>query len=180
MDIYFDFTCPYSRRTGRWWQELQQEARWRPFLLREAHREDGGPAEWDREDALEHVSVLALALHEALHLLDGDAEAFRRRAMELFEDGHVDAQALRELASSAAGRQLEEQEVGDGLRRVGQSHQHAVSLHVFGAPTLVSDGGSAYLKLAEQPEPARAHAVYEAVLAVLQGTPEVAEIKRPA
>ncbi len=50
---------------------------------------------------------------------------------------------------------------------------------MFGTPTLVSGGASAYLKLAEQPTPARTRRVYDAVMAVLTDTPEVAEIKRP-
>jgi hypothetical protein len=66
LDIYFDFTRPYSRRTGRWWQELNEPARWRPFVLREVHRDDDGPAAWDRDDALDDVSGLALGLHEAV------------------------------------------------------------------------------------------------------------------
>jgi predicted RNA-binding protein with EMAP domain len=36
-----------------------------------------------------------------------------------------------------------------------------------------------YLKLAEQPARGRARAVHDAVLAVLSGAPEIAEIKRP-
>jgi hypothetical protein len=62
---------------------------------------------------------------------------------------------------------------------VARSHQDAVGLGVFGTPTLVDGGASAYLKLAEQPAPGRARAVHDAVLAVLSGAPEVAEIKRP-
>jgi hypothetical protein len=58
IEVYFDFTCPYSRRAGRWWRELGEPARWRPFLLRENNRDGDGPAEWDREGALRHVSVL--------------------------------------------------------------------------------------------------------------------------
>ena len=179
MDIYFDFTCPYSRRTGRWWRELGEPARWRPFLLREAHRDDDGPPEWDREDALERVSVLALALHEAIDTLGGDVDAYRWETMEWFEQRRVQGQQLRELAGRVLSRDLEDEVVQHGLPRVGQSHQQALSLKVFGAPTFVTDGGSAYLKLAEQPTPDRVRAVYDAVVVVLDQTPEVAEIKRP-
>ena len=179
MDIYFDFTCPYSRRTGRWWRELGEPARWRPFLLREAHRDDGGPAEWQRDDALDHLSVLALALHEAVEAVGGDVPAYRWEAMELFEQGRVDGQQLREKAAGAAGAGLDDGAVRTALRSVGQWHEQALSLQVFGTPTLVTRGARAYLKLAEQPAPERARAVYDAVLAVLNDTPEVAEIKRP-
>ena len=180
MDVYFDFTCAYSRRTGRWWRELAEPARWRPFLLREAHRADDGPAEWQRDDALERVSVLALALHEAVDAAGGDVAAYRWQTMELFERGRVDAQQLRRVAAGVGGRDLDDQSVGHGLRAVGQSHQHALSLQVFGTPTFVGERGSAYLKLAEEPTRARARAVHDAVLAVVNDTPEVAEIKRPS
>ena len=179
MDVYFDFTCAYSRRTGRWWQELAEPARWRPFVLREAHREGDGPAEWERDDALERISVLALALHEAVDAGGGDVAAYRWQAMQMFEGGRVGHRELRELAARILGKTLDDRSVGEGLRSVGESHQHALSLQVFGTPTFVGGNGSAYLKLTDQPTPARARAVYDAVLAVVNHTPEVAEIKRP-
>ncbi len=179
IDVYFDFTCPYSRRTGRWWRELDEPARWRPFLLRESHRDDDGPAEWDREDALVRVSVLALALHEAVEAAGGDVAAYRWTAMEMFDRGRVEGQQLRELAARVVGRYLDDEAVRAALRSVGQSHEQALSLKVFGTPTLVSGGASTYLKLTEQPTPARTRRVYDAVMAVLTDTPEVAEIKRP-
>jgi hypothetical protein len=179
IDVYFDFTCPYSRRTGRWWRELDEPARWRPFLLRESHRDDDGPAEWDRDDALAHLSVLVLALHEAVDAVGGDTASYRWRAIDAFDAGPVDGQALRALASDAAGQDLDGEALREGLARVARSHQDAVGLGVFGTPTLVDGGASAYLKLAEQPARGRARAVHDAVLAVLSGAPEVAEIKRP-
>jgi hypothetical protein len=74
IDVYFDFTCPYSRRTARWWRELDESARWRPFLLRESHREDDGA----------RVSVLALALHEAVDVAGLDPAVYRWRAVDAF------------------------------------------------------------------------------------------------
>jgi hypothetical protein len=179
IDVYFDFTCPYSRRTGRWWRELDEPARWRPFLLRESDRDDDGPAEWDRDDALHRVSVLALALHEAVDAAGGGTASYRWRAIDAFDAGRVDGQALRALAADAAGEDLDGQALREGLTRVARSHQDAVALGVFGTPTLADGGARAYLKLAEQPAAGRARAVHDAVLAVLAGTPEVAEIKRP-
>jgi hypothetical protein len=179
IDVYFDFTCPYSRRTGRWWRELDEPARWRPFLLRESHRDDDGPAEWDRDDALAHLSVLALALHEAVDAVGGDTASYRWRAIDAFDAGPVDGPALRSLAADTAGQDLDSGALREGLARVSRSHQDAVGLQVFGTPTLVDGGAHAYLKLAEEPAPGRARPVLDAVLAVLTGAPEVAEIKRP-
>ena len=179
IDVYFDVTCPYSRRAGRWWRELGEPARWRPYLLRESHRNDDGPAEWDRADALVHLSVLALALHKAVEAAGGDTASYRWRAIDAFDAGRVDGPALRALATDAAGQDLDSEALREGLARVARSHQDAVGLGAFGTPTLVDGGARAYLKLAEQPAPGRARPVLDAVLAVLSGTPEVAEIKRP-
>lgn len=180
IDIYFDFTCPYSRRAGRWWRELGEPASWRPFLLRENNRDDDGPAEWDREDALSHVSVLALALHEAVHTAGGDVSAYRWAVVDLFENGPVDVQALHQHAAAAVGSELDDEQVRGGLAEVARSHRDALALAVFGTPTLVDGDAAAYLKLAAQPSPERVRAVFSAVDAVLHGTPEVAEIKRPS
>lgn len=179
MDVYFDFSCPYSRRTARWLGGLDEAARWRPFLLRESHRDDDGPADWDRPDALARISVLALALHEAIDDVQGDTASYRSRAVDAFDAGRVDGQLLRALAQEAAGRRLDDQALRDGLGRVAASHRDAVALGVFGTPTLVDGDAIAYLKLAEQPAPDRAIAVLDAVLTVLRATPEVQEIKRP-
>jgi hypothetical protein len=179
LDIYFDFTCPYSRRTARWWRELGEPGRWRPFLLREAHRNDDGPPEWDRDDALQHVSVLALALHEAVQATGADVDAYRHQAIDLFESGPVDAHTLRQLAARVTGRDLDEETTRAGLAGVAQAHGVALSLGVFGTPTFVGSTGAAYVKLDQQPNTARARAVHQAVVAVLDDTPEVAEIKRP-
>ncbi len=179
IDVYFDFSCPYSRRTARWLTGLDEPARWRPFLLRESHRDDDGPAEWDRPDALARISVLALALHEAIDAVEGDTASYRSRAVDAFDAGRVDPPALRALAEDAAGRGLDDQALRGGLARVAASHRDAFALGVFGTPTLVDGDASAYLKLAEQPAPDRAVPVLDAVLTVLRATPEVQEIKRP-
>lgn len=180
IEIYFDFSCPYSRRTGLWWRGLGEPARWRPFLLREHNRTDEGVPEWAREDALEHVSVLALALHEAVETGGGDSAAYRWGAVDMFEQGRVEPAALRELAERNVGRALDQQQVRAGLAAVAASHQHAVTLNVFGTPTLIDGEHRAYLKLSLLPSPDRARSVYDVLATLLIATPEIAEIKRPS
>jgi hypothetical protein len=125
------------------------------------------------------VSVLALALHEAVDAAGGDTASHRSAAVDAFDAGRVDPPALRALAEDAAGRGLDDQALRDGLARVAASHRDGVALGVFGTPTLVDGDAIAYLKLAEQPAPDRARPVLDAVLTVLRATPEVQEIKRP-
>ena len=162
-----------------WWRGLGERARWRPFLLREHNRTGEGVPEWARDDALEHVSVLALALHEAVETAGGDSTGYRWGAMDMFEQGRVGPAALRELAERTVGRAVDEQQVRDGLATVADSHQHAVTLNVFGTPTLIDGEHCAYLKLAELPAPERARSVFDVLATVLLATPEIAEIKRP-
>jgi hypothetical protein len=125
------------------------------------------------------VAVLALALHEAIEGACGDSAGYRWGAMEMFEAGRVDADDLRRLADTATGGALDDEQLHRGLGAVAESHRHAAALGVFGTPTLVDGDARAYLKLAEQPAPQRARAVFSSVTAVLHDTPEVAEIKRP-
>ena len=125
------------------------------------------------------MSVLALALHEAVDAAGGDTASYRLRTVEAFDSGRVDAQALRALAADAAGGALDDNAVRGGLARVAASHGDAVAAAVFGTPTLLDGDAGAYLKLAEQPTLGRARPVLDAVLTILRGTPEVQEIKRP-
>ncbi len=110
----------------------------------------------------------------------GNVSSYRWAVMELFEDGQVDADALHQHAAAAVGTALNDEQVRDGLADVARWHQHALTLSVFGTPTLIDNAAAAYLKLAEQPAPERVRAVFDAVDVVLRGTPEIAEIKRPA
>lgn len=125
------------------------------------------------------MSVLALALHEAVDAAGGDPAVYRWRTVDAFDAGRVDGAVLRALAADAVGHALDHQALREGLARIAKSHQDAVALGVFGTPTFVDGGASAYLKLAEQPAPDRARPVLDAVLTVLRATPEVVEIKRP-
>ncbi len=147
--------------------------------MREINRDDDGPAEWDRENALSHVSVLALALHESVQTAGGDVSSYRWAVMDMFENGQVDIHALHQHATAAVGSELDDEQVRRGLAGVARSHRDALALAVFGTPTLVDGDAAAYLKLAAQPSPERVRAVFSAVDAVLHGAPEVAEIKRP-
>jgi hypothetical protein len=101
--------------------------------------------------------------------------------MEMFERRPVQPQQLHQVAAHTIGRKVDDDTLRTGLANVGQAHKQALSLKVFGTPTLVAGTGATYLKLAEQPtaDRARARAVYEAVRTVLNETPEVAEMKRP-
>ena len=163
-----------------WWRDLGEPGRWRPFLLREHNRSGDGEPEWEREDALGHISVLALALHEAVESAGGDSAAYRWSAMDAFEQGRVERTALTELAERAAGCALDEQQVRKGLAAVATSHQQALALKVFGTPTLIDGQHRAYLKLAQMPSQERARNVFDALTAVLSATPEIDEIKRPS
>ena len=178
IEVYFDFTCPYSRRTGAWLRALDEPVRWRPFLLRESNRRDEGAPEWERDDALTHPSVLALALHEAVARAGGDADRFRWRLMDLLDTAKVGVDMMREIADAACAGPLTEHDVRAGLADVAASHTEGAALGAFGTPTLAAGGTALYLKLTTLPPAERSRHVRDAVVAVLLDLPEIGELKR--
>ncbi|MGE3799371.1 MAG: DsbA family protein, partial [Thermomicrobiales bacterium] len=67
------------------------------------------------------------------------------------------------------------------LANIGLDYEEGRSRHgVFGTPTLVfPDGSAAYLKMRPEPTRDRALEVWAKVRGLIQGEPDIAEIKRP-
>jgi hypothetical protein len=105
MMVFFDYTCPYSRRLSELLDAVQApEVRWGPFVLAEQNRDDGGPPVWQRPDALTRPALLALALHETVIGARGDVERFRRSVFAAFRDRRVEPEELYAAAAAAAAR----------------------------------------------------------------------------
>jgi protein-disulfide isomerase len=182
MLVFFDYTCPYSRRLSELLDVVEApEVRWGPFVLAEQNRDDQGPPVWQRPDALSRPALLALALHETVITQQGDINRFRRTVFAAFGERRVEPDELY-AAARAAGVEADEGTVRRKLTAVGASHEMGRAAGVFGTPTVVTDGGClGYLKLTGLPEglDARARLVQVALTAV-NDFPELAEIKRPA
>jgi hypothetical protein len=180
MMVFFDYTCPYSRRLSELLDAVEApEVRWGPFVLAEQNRDDGGPPVWQRPEALTRPALLALALHETVIGARGDVGRFRRSVFAAFGDRRVEPEELY-AAAAAAGVEADERAVQRKLKAVAASHEIALAAGVFGTPTVVTDSGClGYLKLTALPAglDARQRLLEVAINAV--DFPELAEIKRP-
>jgi 2-hydroxychromene-2-carboxylate isomerase len=179
--VFFDYTCPYSWRLSRLLDGAGiAGVRWRPFLLAEHNRTGGAGPVWEQPEATSRVSVLALALHEAVISAGADADGFRRATFAAFSDGRVTAGALVGLAEDFA-LQVDEAVLARSLRAVAAHHEAARAAGVFGTPTVVANNGLlGYVKLAAVPEqPDECRRVSAHVISAVGDMPEVTEIKRP-
>jgi hypothetical protein len=179
--VYFDYTCPYSRRFSELLDAVGASGvRWRPFALAEQNRDDEGPPVWERPDALTRPALLALALHEAV-AAGGDGDRFRREVFAAFGERRVTPDELRAMAQAAGGR-VDEPSVREGLARVAAAHQAARAVGVFGTPTVGTAGEQlGFVKLTGVPTDAGARErLLDTALTVLDEVPELGEIKRPA
>lgn len=179
--VFFDYSCPYSARLSRLLDGAQLSGvRWRPFLLAEHNRADGGPPVWEQPEATSRVSVLALTLHEAVISAGADAVGYRRAAFAAFTDGRVTTDTLVDLARGFVP-EVDEALLARSLRAVAAHHEAARAAGVFGTPTVVTDNGLlGYVKLSAVPEqPEECRRLSAQLLAAVGDMPEVAEIKRP-
>jgi hypothetical protein len=175
--VYFDYTCPYSRRLSELLDALRiTEVRWRPFVLAEQNRGNEGTLVWERPDALARP---ALALHESV-AAGGDGDVFRREAFTAFGERHVTLEELQAMAQHA-GAPIDEASLQQGLTRVAASHQVAHAAGVFGTPTVrTTQKQLGYVKLTSLPaESGTREHVLETALTLINDIPELAEIKRP-
>lgn len=181
MLVFFDYTCPYSRRLSELLDAAEApEARWGPFVLAEQNRDDDGPPAWERPDALTRPALLALALHETVITQRGDIDRFRRTTFTAFGERRVQLDELYAVAR-AAGAETDESSVRRRLTAVGASHEMARAAGVFGTPTVLTDSGSlGYLKLTGLPAgPDARQRLLQAALTAVNDFPELAEMKRP-
>jgi hypothetical protein len=177
--VYFDYTCPYSRRLSDLLIALQvTELTWRPFVLAEQNRGDEGRPVWERPDALARPTVLALALQESV-AASGDADLFRRDVFTAFGERHLTPEELLVMAKKSGAR-VDEVSLEQGLARVAASHEAARAVGVFGTPTVHTQEQLGYVKLTSIPaEPGAREHLLESALTFINDIPELAEIKRP-
>lgn len=179
VEVFFDYTCGFSNRARRWLDALEVPVRWRPFSLLEQNRRDAGPPVFERAEHAENVSVIALAVHEAVRADRGDVDAYRRAMFTAWHDepGRLATADIVDLGRSAG---LERFDHDRAFAAVAAEHAAAEALGVFGTPTLVYDDGQAvFVKLDTVPDDrARGESVWSQVRALAQGAPELREWHR--
>lgn len=180
VEVFFDYTCGFSNRARRWLDALEELAvRWRPFSLLEQNRRDAGPPVFERAEHAENVSLIALAVHEAVRAADGDVDAYRQAMFTAWHDqpGRLATADIVDLGRSAGLRRFDHDRAFAAL---AHEHTAAQALGVFGTPTLVLDDGQAvFVKLDAVPDDqVRGESVWSQVRALSKGAPELREWHR--
>jgi protein-disulfide isomerase len=179
--VFFDYTCPYSRRMSDLLDSAGvEQVRWRPFALAESNRDDEGAPVWERPEALSRPALLALALHEAVISDGGDVDHFRREVFAAFGQRRVAPEELYAVAE-AAGARPDEDAVRAKLLAVAASHEMGRAAGVFGTPTIVTDGGQlGFVKLTGLPADLGARRrLLQVAITAINDCPDLSEIKRP-
>lgn len=181
-EVFFDYTCGYSNRARHWLNALNAleglQASWRPFSLLEVHRTDDGPPVFERSEHADNVSLIALAVHEAVAAAGGDLDAYRNRMFDAWhhEPGRL---STADIVSFGQAAGLDEFEHDKAFAALAEDHAAAVELGVFGTPTLVyPDAGAAFVKLYATPAPERATGLWATTRTLADSTEELAEWHR--
>ena len=190
LEVFYDYNCPFVYRAATMLAAARGERdlriTWRYFSLTQVNSREEGWTVWGANGTEPVRGRLAFKA----------AEAARRQRR--FDDIHsallsarhrdrldLDDMQVIERIAYETGLDLErfQQDVGDPgiLDALARDHREAVERHgVFGTPTFVfSDGGSAYVRLADAPEAADAVRIFDTLVAVAAREPRILEIKRP-
>ncbi len=179
VEVFFDYTCGFSDRARRWLDGLDGvQLEWRPFSLLEQKRGDEGPPVFERPETADNVSLVALAVHEAVRADGGDVDGYRRR---MFTDWHEQTGRLSPGDIVGFGR-----EAGMGsfdhdaaFAALAADHAAAVELGVFGTPTLVFGPRQvAFVKLDAVPALERGRPLWDSVRQLAVGEPALREWQR--
>jgi predicted DsbA family dithiol-disulfide isomerase len=192
FEVFYDYFCPFVYRASVLLQNVVRssayalDVTWRYFSLAQVNSKDDAWTAWEAPES-EYVSGrLAFRAAEAARRQD----AFDQLHMPLLEARHrdrlnIDDVVVVERVAVDAGldltrfrKDLADPTILDALRR---DHLQARSEHgVFGTPTFVfPDGASAYVRLAEAPDPGHAPGVFDRLRSIVAGEPSILEIKRP-
>ena len=177
-EVFFDYTCGFSNRARHWLDQLENvQVAWRPFSLLEQNRHDGLPV-FDQPDLKDNASLIALAVHEAVHADGGDLDGYRRRMFTAWheETGRLSTEDIIGFGRDAG---LSGFDPDTAFALLTADHAAGRKLGVFGTPTLVfDDGRAAFVKLDAVPAVDRARPLWETVRHLGAGEPELAEWHR--
>jgi hypothetical protein len=177
VTVYFDYTCGFSDRARRWLDHLHDvDVTWRPFSLLELHRADDGPTVFQQHDLVDNVSLIALAVHEAVGADGGDA--YRRRMFTAWHDepGRLSTEDIVGFGRDAGLRGFDRDAAFAAL---AADHADAAERGVFGTPTLVYEGGqAAFVKLDAVPDADRARPLWDTVSQLATADPALREWQR--
>ncbi len=178
-EVFFDYTCGYSNRARRWLDQLHDVVvTWRPFSLLQQNRGGDGPPVFNQPDLADNVSLIALAVHEAVRAEGGDLDGYRRRMFTAWheETARVSTEDIIGFGRNAGLRGFDHD---TAFAALAAEHAEAKKLGVFGTPTLVfGDGQVSFVKFDAVPDSDGAHRLWETVRRLGAGEPELAEWHR--
>lgn len=184
VDVFFDFTCEYSNRARHWLDDLDgPPVRWRPFSLLEVNRSDGGEAVFTRPEHSTNVSLMALAVFEAVAAAGGDTDGYRRQMFSAWHDEHdtygrLSGEQIVGFGRAAGLTGFDREEAFD---RVASEYRAGAALGVFGTPTLVfAPDQAAFVKLDGVPDADAGRRLWGSVEDLATGQPALKEWQRPA
>lgn len=164
------------------------EVTWRWFSLEQVNSVEGPEWKvWERPAGHKSRSLLAFTAGESARRQG--SEAFQRFHLTLLQARHVDRLPLQDIdtiltVANQVGldgaRLARDMADPDILLALARDHQEAVSLGVFGTPTLFFENGrSAYLKMRPAPPDDEVLDVFTSLRTLIAFRPYIAEIKRP-
>ncbi len=178
VEVFIDYTCGFSHRAQRWLDAVTAvEVIWRPFSLLEQKRH-GEVAVFDQPDLADNVSLIALAVHEAVRADEGDLDGYRRR---MFSAWHDETGRLSTDDVVGFGREagLGEFDREAAFAALAAEHAAGQALGVFGTPTFVfGSGQAAFVKLDAVPAGDRADPLFARVRQLATGEPSLREWQR--
>lgn len=179
IEVFFDYTCGFSNRARHWLDAVDAvEARWRPFSLLERNRGGDGPPVFDQAEYADNVSLIALAVHEAVRAAGGDLDGYRRRMFTAWheEPGRLSTEDIVGFGHDAGLAGFDHRAAFAAL---AAEHGRAEGLGVFGTPTLVlADGQVAFVKLDAVPAAGRVGPLWETLYHLTAATRELREWQR--
>jgi hypothetical protein len=188
--VTYDYRCPFARNAHEHVVDaMHGGADWVvefvPFSLTQSHIEEGGTPVWE---VPEKVSDLT-AIEAGLVVRDRYPERFLDVHLALFTARHDDG---RDLRDDAVVREVLKENGVDGdevfaaiaegwpRQAFRAAHESSVADHqVFGVPTFISGGASAFVRIMTRPggDTTLARSTIENILDLLVGHPEINEFK---
>ena len=162
---------------------------WKNFPLEQVNSKEGPDWKlWEQGDSFPSKGLLALKAGEAAK--KQGAEKFQKFHVGLLNARHMQRKAIDKLeiltdVAKDAGLDIDKflEDINDpqALKTIAADYEEAKANYgVFGVPTMFTDAGaSAFVKMMPPPPPEQAREVFESVLGVVNGVPNLQEIKRP-
>lgn len=179
LEVFFDYTCGFSNRARRWLDALGQVvAVWRPFSLMEQRRDDDGPTVFERGEHADNVSLIALAVHQAVRAGGGDVGFYRNRMFDAWHEqpGRLSTDDIVGFGHAAGLGSFDREAAFASL---AAEHARARALGVFGTPTLLIAGQDAvFVKLDAVPNADQARLLWESLRRLPVEAPALREWQR--